>query len=85
MHATDNGREPLRGLTFERPTPVVELARGQGRILQTWACGFDDSAGALLFGKVWADPNNPKWEKDLKFPLGTCVFKVCSLDCWVSG
>jgi len=24
---------------------------------------------------MWEDPNNPKWEK-LKFPLGTCVFKV---------
>lgn len=45
MHASVNGREPLNGLTFERPTPALELAETQNRILQTWACGYYNAAG----------------------------------------
>jgi len=29
---------------------------------------------------MWADPENPKWDDDVKFPLGTCVFKILLTD-----
>jgi hypothetical protein len=48
MHWSPHGREPLNGLTFERPTPPGELASTQGRTLQTWACGFYNWAGGCL-------------------------------------
>jgi len=45
MHWNANGREPLNGLTFERPTPALEFAKAQTQPLQTWACGFYNRAG----------------------------------------
>lgn len=47
MHYGSNGREPLHGLTFERPTPIGELAKNQKRVLQTWAIGFYNNVGEL--------------------------------------
>jgi hypothetical protein len=32
--------------------------------------------GATVFGEMWKDPNDPKWEKDIAFPPGTAVFKL---------
>jgi hypothetical protein len=48
MHYSDNGREPLNGLTFERPVPTFEFARTQGIYLQNWACGYYNSPGQCL-------------------------------------
>ncbi|KAF0328732.1 hypothetical protein GQ607_004144 [Colletotrichum asianum] len=48
MHWSPNGREPLNGLTFERPTPTRELSKTQDRPLQTWACGFYNEPGASI-------------------------------------
>ncbi|KUJ20860.1 uncharacterized protein LY89DRAFT_640748 [Mollisia scopiformis] len=80
MHWSDNGREPVNGLTFERPVPPFELSKTQGRYLQSWACGIIMLlVRATTFGKIWANPNDPKWQ-DVKFPLGTCVFKVLMTD-----
>ncbi|KAB2573249.1 hypothetical protein DBV05_g8077 [Lasiodiplodia theobromae] len=76
MNYGDNGREPLSGLTFERPTPTLELSENQHRVLQTWAIGFFNSVAFTVFGTMWADPSNPKWDADIKFPKGSCVFKV---------
>lgn len=45
MNYGDNGREPLSGLTFERPTPSLERSENQHRVLQTWAIGFFNSVG----------------------------------------
>jgi hypothetical protein len=47
MHWNVNGREPLNGFTFERPTPPLELSKTQNRFLQNWACGFYNAAGLL--------------------------------------
>jgi hypothetical protein len=41
-------REPISGLTFERPTPAGELAESQDRILQCWAIGFYNKIGSSL-------------------------------------
>ncbi|KAF2757845.1 hypothetical protein EJ05DRAFT_368530 [Pseudovirgaria hyperparasitica] len=85
MHWSANGREPIHGLTFERPTPKLELSRTQDRVLQTWACGFYNAAGASAFERIWRDPNNPRWDKKefpdgFQFPVGTAVFKILMTD-----
>ncbi|KAG9000803.1 hypothetical protein FRB90_011740 [Tulasnella sp. 427] len=76
MHASNSGREPLKGLTYERPIPRLELAKSQKSGLQVWAIGFYNAPGASVFGGVWADPSKPVWNKHIKFPAGTCVFKL---------
>ncbi|KAG8897397.1 hypothetical protein FRC01_011354, partial [Tulasnella sp. 417] len=76
MHASANGREPLKGLTFERSIPQYEFARTQSSALQNWAIGFYNSPGASVFGGVWADPSQPVWNDNLKFPPGSAVFKL---------
>ncbi|KAG8909046.1 hypothetical protein FRC01_007179, partial [Tulasnella sp. 417] len=76
MHASPKGREPLKGLTFERSTPPFEFADSQAHALQNWAIGFYNARGASVFGGVWANPNKPVWNHDLKFPPGSCVFKL---------
>ncbi|KAJ9131775.1 hypothetical protein NKR23_g11539 [Pleurostoma richardsiae] len=61
------------------PTLPYEFAKTQKRQLQTWACGYYNEIGAATFGDIWKDPNNPKWE-NVKFPLGSCVFKILLTD-----
>ncbi|KAG8693645.1 hypothetical protein FRC08_008990 [Ceratobasidium sp. 394] len=80
LHRGASGREPLRGLTSERPIPPYELARTQSRYLQIWACGFYNATAASVYGQMWNDPNNPSWEKDIQFPEGSVVFKVLMTD-----
>ncbi|KAG9081994.1 hypothetical protein FRC07_014356, partial [Ceratobasidium sp. 392] len=80
LHRGASGREPLRGLTSERPIPPYELARTQSRYLQIWACGFYNATAASVYGQMWKDPNNPSWEKDVQFPEGSVVFKVLMTD-----
>lgn len=45
LHSSLNGREPLRGLTFERPAPPLELASTQTEALQNVAIGFYNEIG----------------------------------------
>ena len=47
MHDSPSGREPLHGLTFERPTPAFELSKTQEKQQQVWAIGFYNAAGKL--------------------------------------
>lgn len=47
MHASANGREPLKGLTFERSIPQYEFASSQKSALQNWAIGFYNAPGTL--------------------------------------
>ncbi|KAF4462444.1 hypothetical protein FALBO_10748 [Fusarium albosuccineum] len=68
-----------RTLDALEPTPKGELADTQKRELQTWACGFYNEIGAATFGEIWKDPSKPKWE-NVKFQLGTCVFKILLTD-----
>ncbi|KAJ9109363.1 hypothetical protein QFC21_000693 [Naganishia friedmannii] len=76
LHYSPNGREPLRGLTFERPTPPLEFAKTQTEALQNLAIGFYNKTGASVFGQMWKDPNEPNWNNDIVFPLGTVSFKL---------
>ncbi|KAL7903776.1 hypothetical protein GGI35DRAFT_491568 [Trichoderma velutinum] len=80
MHYGVNGREPLNGLTFERSIPTKEFSKTQDRPLQNWAVGFYNLAGASVFGRVWSDPAAPSWDKDVKFPEGSCTFKILLTD-----
>ncbi|KAK3380697.1 hypothetical protein B0T24DRAFT_571599 [Lasiosphaeria ovina] len=76
MHWNDNGREPVHGLTFERPTKAGELSDKQKTVVQAWAVGFYNWIGAATFGEIWEDPAKPNWEKGVLFRPGTCVFKI---------
>ncbi|KAG8530262.1 uncharacterized protein KY384_004763 [Bacidia gigantensis] len=73
MHYGPTGREPINGLTYERAIPALEFSRTQTGYLQNWAW-------ASVFGQVWKTPSNPQWTKDVKFPEGTCVFKILLTD-----
>jgi hypothetical protein len=34
------------------------------------------TSAASVFGLVWKDPNNPTWDQNVLFPLGSIVFKL---------
>ncbi|KAF8601620.1 hypothetical protein BDV93DRAFT_399188, partial [Ceratobasidium sp. AG-I] len=80
LHSGPSGREPLRGLTSERPIPPYELARTQTKYLQIWACGYYNATAASVYGTMWSDPNEPSWNKDVQFPEGSLIFKVLTTD-----
>lgn len=42
------GREPIHGLTFERPAPKQYLADTQNRVCQSWAVAFYNEEGKVL-------------------------------------
>ncbi|KAG8693644.1 hypothetical protein FRC08_008989 [Ceratobasidium sp. 394] len=76
LHYGPTGREPLRGLTSERPVPPYELGRSQKNFVQFWACGYYNATAASVYGQMWQDPNKPSWDRDIQFPEGSLVFKV---------
>ncbi|MEO5759348.1 MAG: hypothetical protein ABIQ51_21090 [Mesorhizobium sp.] len=69
-----SGREPICGLTQERPAPVGFLHKKQMRKVQTWAVGTFNEPGGFLLGKVWKDRTRADLS-DLKFPNGAFVVK----------
>ncbi|KAG9081252.1 hypothetical protein FRC06_005692 [Ceratobasidium sp. 370] len=76
LHYGPTGREPLQGLTSERPIPPYELARSQKSFVQFWACGYYNATAASVYGQMWRDPNKPNWVRDVQFPEGSLTFKV---------
>ena len=48
MSQTPIGREPIHGLTFERPAPVGYLAETQTRICQSWAVAMYNEKGKKI-------------------------------------
>ena len=48
MSQTPIGREPIHGLTFERPAPVGYLAETQTRVCQSWAVAMYNEEGEKL-------------------------------------
>jgi hypothetical protein len=75
MHWGNHGREPIRGLTFERMSQPGELAKNQTSVFQNWAVGFYNSPGGFTFGQVWSNPLKPN-PSAATFPAGTVSFKL---------
>src|SRR5437870_9368728 len=75
MHFGPAGREPIRGLTSERPAPPKFLHDNQTRRVQNWAVGFYNAAGGYILGQFWHDPANPNSAMP-RFPVGTVSFKL---------
>lgn len=48
MSQNNIGREPIHGLTFERPAPVGYLADSQDRVCQSWAVAMYNEQGELV-------------------------------------
>jgi hypothetical protein len=69
------GREFIHGLTRERNSPAKELHPSQQAMIQNWAVGFYNAAGAFTFGQVWADTNNLQ-PVSVSFPEGTVSVKL---------
>ncbi|XP_078687308.1 uncharacterized protein LOC144919670 [Branchiostoma floridae x Branchiostoma belcheri] len=76
MASRPSGREPIHGLTMERPADPGYLSTSEKRWLQTWAIGFYNSFGGYTIGKFWDDPGKPALTKNVLFPEGTVSFKL---------
>lgn len=70
-----SGREPICGLTQERPAPQGYLHTKQTRDkVQSWAVGVFNRPGGYVLGQIWRD----QWTadmSDLKYPDGTFIVK----------
>ena len=85
MDYTDNGREPLLGLTKERGPDPGDLAPNSTGGHQVWAIGWYNAEGAFGLGQVFADPCNPKIPppsggQPWTFPNHTASFKLLFTD-----
>jgi hypothetical protein len=59
MHATDNGREFIHGLTRERNSPPQDLHPNQTASVQNWAVSVYNPSGGYTIGQVWKNPTAP--------------------------
>ncbi|KAH0840347.1 hypothetical protein J3R83DRAFT_1366 [Lanmaoa asiatica] len=77
LHYGDNGREPINGLKYAAEIPEKFISENQNRILQGWLCSYFNAPAATVMRKLWADPNNPKWDEKhpVKFPIGSIIFE----------
>jgi len=67
-------REPIRGLTEERPVKGTELGVKPGTTIRNYAIGFYNAAGATAIAKAWR-----KSVPDIsavQFPEGAMSFKI---------
>jgi len=69
-------REPLRGITYERSDYAGETSQWQTGTTNIYALGFFNHDAATVFGTMWEDPANPKWDGPILFPVGSVVFKL---------
>jgi hypothetical protein len=74
MNFGPNAREPMRGLTSERPITGPELGLKPGISIRNFAIGFYNAAGAVTIGRVWK-ANKPDVTK-AQFPQGAMTFKI---------
>jgi len=83
LHSLPHGREPLRGLTYERVTTAVELIGEQNarqkkippdRRFQNWAVALYNAPGGWVLGRFW-EGGTPH-PGVVEFPLGTVAFKL---------
>jgi hypothetical protein len=81
MDYSDNGREPINGLTKERGPDPGDLSPNSGEGSQVWAIGFYDARGAYALGRIFADPCDPEVPlAGIRFPEGTVSFKFLFTD-----
>jgi hypothetical protein len=78
MHAGNNGREFIHGLTRELASLPGQIWKNppQNQRVQNWAVGFYNAPGGYALGQVWCDPNNPNVTDVVKFPEGTVSGKL---------
>lgn len=69
-----SGREPICGLTQERPAPVGFLHKLQTQQFQTWAVGSFNETGGVLLGQTWKN-KQPANLTNLRFDNGSFVMK----------
>ncbi|XP_019619798.1 PREDICTED: uncharacterized protein LOC109466514 [Branchiostoma belcheri] len=70
------GREPIHGMTMERPAEPGYLATTDKRWIQTWSVGFYNAYGGYTIGRFWKDPGKPTLTENVTFPPGTVAFKL---------
>ncbi|XP_035684551.1 uncharacterized protein LOC118421395 [Branchiostoma floridae] len=70
------GREPIHGLTMDRPSNPGYIAKEDKAWEQTWAAGFYNSYGGYTIGKFWENPGKPTLTANVSFPPGTVSFKI---------
>jgi hypothetical protein len=78
MNFGPRAREPVRGLTSERPVTGPELGLKTGVTVHNYAVGFYNAAGAFTIGQVWKT-NVPDLSK-ARFPQGAMSFKLLFTD-----
>lgn len=78
MNYSDARREPIHGLTSERPLDKGELGLKPGVIVHNYAIGFYNAVGASTIGNVWKT-GAPDVTKS-SFPQGTMTFKILFSD-----
>ena len=78
MNYGDPRREPIHGLTSERPIDGPELGIKQGITIHNYAIGFYNAAGGTTIGNVWKT-GSPDVTKS-RFPQGTMTFKILFSD-----
>ncbi|XP_035674406.1 uncharacterized protein LOC118414459 [Branchiostoma floridae] len=71
-----SGREPIHGLTMERPTEPQYFGLKDQKWLQTWALSFYNDFGAKTISDFWEKPWEPALKDDVTFPPGTVSFKL---------
>ncbi|CAH1249302.1 Hypp8577 [Branchiostoma lanceolatum] len=74
MSSHPKGREPIHGMTMEKPSKQGMLSDSQRREVQNWAVAFYNSPGAYAVGRVWSLPWQPT-QDGVAFPEGTVAFK----------
>ena len=75
LHAGNNGREFVHGMTRERSSRPRELHPNQSETFPNWAVGLYNPRGGFTIGQVWDNPENPDISAAL-FPEGSVAIKL---------
>jgi hypothetical protein len=75
LHAGNNGREFVHGLTRERSSRPGELHPNQTATFQNWAVSVYNAPGGWVIGKVWKTGGAPNPAAAV-FPDGTVAVKL---------
>jgi hypothetical protein len=78
MNFGNGRREPIHGVTQERPVTGPELGVKPGVTIHNYAVGFYNAPGGVAIGNVWKT-NTPDLSKS-RFPKETMTFKILFSD-----